>query len=105
MSKKKDKAEDAPEKSADTRAMLLISRALGDPRRVEVFRHIASCDSATCMQLRDTLAMNPATLSHHIKQLEASGLIETVRDGKFVRAHIRRRAWKVYLAYLKALTA
>lgn len=103
MSKKKDKPGDSAEPAADARAMLLISRALADPRRVEVFRRIAGADDTACMQLRECLSINPATLSHHMKQLEGCGLIETVRDGKFVRAHVRRKVWKGYLAYLKSI--
>ncbi|MGI4854227.1 MAG: ArsR/SmtB family transcription factor [Janthinobacterium lividum] len=105
MSKRKDKAVEAevPTDAAGNRAMLLISRALADPRRVDVFRRIASAETTPCMQLRECLAINPATLSHHMKQLEACGLIETVREGKFVRASVRRKVWKGYLAYLKGL--
>ena len=109
MSKKNGKPEqekaDAPATGGDDRAMLAISRALSDPRRVQVLRKIASCDATACMQVRESLEMSPATLSHHMKQLEACGLIETVRDGKFVRAHLCRKIWKGYLAYLKSLTS
>ena len=90
--------------AADTTArMLLISRALADPRRMEVLQRIATCSATTCTDTRETLGMSPATLSHHMKQLEAADLIETVRDGKFVRSHLRRKVWKQYLAYLKTL--
>ena len=102
MSKKKEKPEEAGTQAENTQAMLLISRALADPRRVEVFRRIAAGGTA-CMQLKECMAINPATLSHHMKQLEACGLIETERDGKFVRAHLRRKTWKAYLGYLKDL--
>ena len=104
MSKKKDKAEKPHEPVAadDAAAMQAISRALADPRRMEVLRKIAGADSTSCMDLRTCMAMNPATLSHHIKQLETAGLIETRRDGKLVRATLRRKTWKSYLAHLKS---
>jgi ArsR family transcriptional regulator len=107
MSKKKEKHEKAAaaENSFDDSAMLLISRALSDPRRVEVLRKIATCAGTACMDLRASLAMNPATLSHHMKQLETAGLIETARDGKFVRATLRRKTWKTYLGHLKKFAA
>lgn len=104
MSKKKDRAAAVATAVPPTREMLAISRALADPRRVEVFRKIAGCDAISCTDMREGLTMKPATLSHHMKQLEAAGLIDTVREGKFVRAHLRRKTWKTYLAYLKALT-
>lgn len=105
MPKKKGKTE-APEPApaVDAAAMQAISRALADPRRTEVLRMIATCSATSCMDVRQRLRMSPATLSHHVKQLENAGLIETVRDGKLVRAHLRRKVWKSYLAYLKQLT-
>ena len=89
----------------DGREALAISRALSDPRRVEVFRRIALAESSSCADMRECLAIKAATLSHHMKQLENAGLIETVRDGRFVRASVRRKVWKSYLAHLKELTA
>ena len=102
MSKKKDKPEKPDDDGA---AMQAISRALADPRRVEVLRKIAASDSASCMDLRTCMQMNPATLSHHMKQLETAGLIETHRDGKLVRANLRKKTWKSYLAHLKSFAA
>ena len=108
LSKKKDKPEkvDRPSHEAmDDKAMLAISKALADPRRLEVFRRIASADGTACMDLRECLAINPATLSHHMKQLESAGLIETRKDGRLVRATLRRKLWKSYLTHLKQIVA
>ena len=108
MSKKKDKLEKVAHASPevmDDKAMLAISKALADPRRLEVFRRIASNDDTACMAVRECLAMNPATLSHHMKQLETAGLIETKKDGRRVSATLRRKVWKSYLAHLKQMVA
>ena len=108
MSKKKDKpekVEPASQEAMNDKAMLAISKALADPRRLEVFRRIATSDGTACMDLRQCLAMNPATLSHHMKQLETAGLIETKKDGRLVRATLRRKLWKSYLSHLKQMVA
>lgn len=107
MSKKKDKPEkdNVVATADDCAAMQAISRALADPRRAEVLRKIASGDRTSCMDLRTSMTINPATLSHHMKQLETAGLIETRRDGKLVRATLRRKTWKSYLAHLKSFAA
>lgn len=83
--------------------MMAISRVLADPSRMNVFRSIANKENLTCSDLRGSLEMNPATLSHHMRQLETVGLIETHRDGKYVRAEIKRKAWKSYVGWLKDL--
>jgi len=101
---KKDKTErEETQDNTEERSMIAITRALADPTRLSVFRRIANKENSTCMDLRGCLEMNPATLSHHMRQLESAGLIETHRDGKFVRAEVRRKVWKNYLSYLKEL--
>ena len=61
-----------------------ILKALADPRRFELLERIAkaSCPLG-CSALRPALAISPATLSHHIKELETAGLIQVTRAGKF----------------------
>lgn len=81
-----------------------ISRALSDPRRFEILKHIASSPQcAACSTLRDTFPVTPATLSHHLKELEAARLIDTERRGKFVDVIFRRNTWDAYLAALNEI--
>ncbi len=61
-----------------------ILKALADPKRYELLERIAKANCAlNCSQIRPALAISPATLSHHIKELETAGLIEVTREGKF----------------------
>ncbi len=53
-----------------------------------------------CADLRDCQPISAATLSHHSKELETAGLIEAVRDGKFVNFSLRRDIWQAYLDQL-----
>ena len=61
-----------------------ILKALADPKRFELLERIAraSCPMA-CSVVRPALAISPATLSHHIRELETAGLIQVTREGKF----------------------
>jgi ArsR family transcriptional regulator len=61
-----------------------ILKALADPKRFELLERIAkaSCPLA-CAVVRPALAISPATLSHHMKELETAGLIQITREGKF----------------------
>jgi ArsR family transcriptional regulator len=56
-----------------------------------------------CSDLRAVFPIAAATLSHHLKELESAGLIETARRGKFIDISFRRDVWRAYLAELKKL--
>src|SRR3984893_7054142 len=60
--------------------VLLIAKALGDRRRYEILKRLGERpDALACGAVRDCMGINPATLSHHMKQLETAGLEEVVR--------------------------
>ncbi|MDR3735083.1 MAG: metalloregulator ArsR/SmtB family transcription factor [Acidobacteriaceae bacterium] len=79
----------------------LIARALGDPRRYEILKQVgAAKESCPCCQLLASQEITPATLSHHMKELEVAGLIDAVREGKNVRYVLRRDVLKAYTEQL-----
>ena len=86
-----------------TRELRAISKAVSDPRRFQILKHIAAHPCMACSDLRAAFPITAATLSHHLKELESAGLIETTRRGKFVDAVFRRATWEAYLADLKTL--
>jgi ArsR family transcriptional regulator, arsenate/arsenite/antimonite-responsive transcriptional repressor len=100
-----------PPKSARlTRARLTRARrtallkALADPKRFQLLERIAraSCPLG-CAELRPALAISPATLSHHIKELETAGLIQVERQGKFHFLSLRAGVLDALIASLSAL--
>ena len=80
----------------------LIAKALADPRRYDLLRRIGNAgDVLACEQLRTTCCeVTPATLSHHMKELETAGLVESTREGKFVTYRLRRDVLEAYLAQM-----
>jgi ArsR family transcriptional regulator, arsenate/arsenite/antimonite-responsive transcriptional repressor len=81
-----------------------ISKALGDPKRFEMLQRIAASKEApTCSCIRDWLELAPATVSHHLKELESAGLVNVERDGKFAHISIRRDIWDAYVNRLSSL--
>jgi ArsR family transcriptional regulator len=80
-----------------------VSRVLSDPRRFQILKQIAAQSCTACSDLRAAFPITPATLCHHMKELESCGLIEITRRGKFVDGAFRRGAWETYLAELKKI--
>jgi ArsR family transcriptional regulator, arsenate/arsenite/antimonite-responsive transcriptional repressor len=80
----------------------LIAKALADPRRYDLLRRIGSAgDTLACEQLRGCCTQITApTISHHMKELETAGLVESTRDGKFVTYRLCRNVLEAYLARL-----
>jgi ArsR family transcriptional regulator len=83
-----------------------LLKALADPKRFELLERIArtSCPLG-CAQARAALAIAPATLSHHIKELETAGLIHVERQGKFHFLSLRPEVLESLIASLSALDA
>ena len=82
-----------------------LLKALADPKRFELLERIsrASCPLG-CTDAREALAISPATLSHHIKELQTSGLIDVRREGKFHFLSIKAGVLEALAASLQSLS-
>jgi ArsR family transcriptional regulator len=77
-----------------------IFRALGNPHRLAIFLRLVHCcapEAACCEDGRDcpcvgefavTLGLAPSTVSHHMKELQRSGLVRTERRGQAVHCWV-----------------
>jgi ArsR family transcriptional regulator len=81
-----------------------VSKALADPRRFEMLQRIAACPEApTCSCVCDWLGLAPATISHHLRELENAGLVNVKRHGKFAHITLRRDVLAAYVNRLSSL--
>jgi len=81
-----------------------LLKALADPRRFELLERIAKAQCPLgCADALSALDISPATLSHHVKELEQAGLIEVRREGKFAYLSVRRGVLQLLAENLSAL--
>lgn len=94
----------AQEIQIDDRQFTLISKALADPKRYEMLQKISeSKEAPTCSSVCAWVGLAPATVSHHLKELENAGLVNVERDGKFAHLTLRRSVWRAYIRRLSTL--
>ena len=78
-----------------------ISKALADPTRMEILERIAAENELACSSLAGECQVSQPTISHHLKELAAAGLISTRREGKFYFYQLDRKLWAEYLSTLR----
>ena len=81
----------------------VIARALGEPRRFAIFQQIAREPNLPCTALHVQEELSPATISHHLKELQEAGLIHAEREGRGMRLTLQRDVWQAYLRELSSL--
>jgi DNA-binding transcriptional ArsR family regulator len=92
-----------PYSTLSDRQIQLIAKALADPRRYQILKRIFSQRCATkCSDMLQCDTITPATLSHHMKELETAGLVCSEKQGKFVNYTPQPQILQAYLNRLKS---
>ena len=78
-----------------------VSRALADPRRMEILERIARSDEVACAALAGESDVSQPTISHHLKELSVAGLVKPRREAKFCFYRLDRKVWAEYLAEMR----
>ena len=74
-----------PPKVGDTSAAAAVFRAMADPQRLRILAMIAQCDGEVCVcDLNDCVRLLQPTVSHHLKVLRETGLIDGTRRANWV---------------------
>ena len=98
----KPRAAKAPRLTRARRTTVL--KALADPNRFELLQRIANSKCPLgCSEALSALAISPATLSHHVKELQTAGLVHVKREGKFIFLSLRPGVLEELIAGLSGL--
>jgi ArsR family transcriptional regulator len=74
-------------------ATAALFRALGDPARVRIVNMLATAGGEVCgCDLTEGLELSQPTVSHHLKKLHESGLLEREQRGKWAYYSLKREA-------------
>jgi ArsR family transcriptional regulator len=69
---------------AEAEATAALFRALADPARIKIVNLLVRSEGPVCAcEFMPTLGLTQATVSHHLKKLTESGLVEREQRGKW----------------------
>jgi DNA-binding transcriptional ArsR family regulator len=61
--------------------LAIVAKALSHPARVAILRLLAVRQACVCGELVDSLPLSQSTVSQHLKELKAAGLIQGEIEG------------------------
>ena len=83
-----------------------ISKALGDTNRLKILQYIAGKGGCgECSGLQGVIELAQPSISHHVKILVESGLIEGEKDGRNYSYHLNADVLNEYLSALQQLSS
>jgi DNA-binding transcriptional ArsR family regulator len=86
----------------ETTNALTALAALGHESRLAAFRQLVQAGDTglSVGELRERLALAPATLSAHLNVLRAAGLVDDQREGRVIRVRANYAQMNALLGYL-----
>ena len=75
--------------------LAVIAKALGHPARVAIVRLLAQRRACVCGELVLELPLSQSTVSQHLKELKAAGLVQGEVDGPRVCYCLDAAGWAV----------
>ena len=68
----------------DNESLAAAFKALGDPTRLRIYQAIKDKDDICACKILEQMDITQPTLSHHVKQLCAAGLVSCRKDGRWM---------------------
>ncbi len=82
-----------------------LAKALAHPARIAILEHLVKNQTCFCGDLVDVLPLAQATVSQHLKELKAVGLIKGEIEGTSVCYCINEQVWEASQATLVSFFA
>jgi DNA-binding transcriptional ArsR family regulator len=67
--------------TADEQELATLAKALGHPARIAILRLLAQRQTCICGDIVGELPLSQSTVSQHLKELKAAGLVQGEIDG------------------------
>lgn len=83
--------------------LALIAKALGHPARIAIIQHLLKVNSCICGDLVEEISLAQPTISKHLKELKAVGIIKGTIEGTSVNYCIDGQKWRSIQKVLNGL--
>ncbi|MCI5083743.1 MAG: metalloregulator ArsR/SmtB family transcription factor [Saprospiraceae bacterium] len=80
-----------------------IAKALGHPARVAIIQHLLKVNSCICGDIVNEVNLAQPTISRHLKELKAVGIIKGTIEGTSINYCIDGQKWRVIQAMFNGL--
>lgn len=80
----------------------VICKALGDSNRLQIIQMISDGEKCGC-KLLEAFDIKQPTLSHHMKILCDSGLVDDRKEGKWHYYSINTEVWKEFNGFISLI--
>jgi DNA-binding transcriptional ArsR family regulator len=80
-----------------------IAKALGHPARIAILQHLLKTNACICNDLVDVIPLAQPTISRHLKELKAVGIIKGTVEGTSMNYCINGERWKAVQSTMSEL--
>ncbi len=77
-----------------------IAKALSDETRCKIFELIAKSKEISCKEITEKIGLRQPTISHHLKTLQESELVNVRKEGQFHYFSVNKQVLKEFSDYL-----
>lgn len=84
--------------------LVQIAKALADKARVIILTEIARKKNITCNEVIKIAQLSQPTVSHHLKILNDSGLLNSVKEGRYSVLSINLRTFREFNRLITGIT-